>query len=404
MFILVFSSYLYFYIFNFVDTDASGQFIDQWYDREIEQSLCRIIRSDTSSRSGRTEDEDHNSDNSDNNSESSVGGISWEDRGWVGRKLFLEHTKASLKKMGQCSFLRRATLHDAMEVFHALEEAGFFASVFVTPSLEADKGEEDRPVVLCPENHPMVAVDNGYHASCAACFGQSRPNDLMMRCASCEHDLCSACVTERTQLPCPVIAGRFCGDTLLHPRTSALPITLPSNSEQGGRRTGVDALTFLSQQVVGDNTGVGRSVGGDEESAMMSRLDGVFGRMGVEKNGKPKAKASAVAALPREIMGKGEHTESLKDESCIICMNEFVTGDVMMKMPCGHWFHEGVVDDGKEEVKTESGVDDNDEGPCDGILPWLQTSNRCKHYFKLFCTLMITAFYIHSPTIILNIV
>jgi hypothetical protein len=101
----------------------------------------------------------------------------------------------------------------------------------------------------------------------------------------------------------------------------------------------------------------------------------------VEKNGKPKAKASAVAALVREVMGKGEHTESLKDESCIICMNEFQAGDVVMKMPCGHWFHEGVVEDGEEEKKEEKkegGADDDDEGPCDGILPWLQTSNRCE--------------------------
>ena len=142
-------------------------------------------------------------------------------------------------------------------------------------------------------------------------------------------------------------------------------------------------MTFLSSQVVGDNTNVGTS-GGDEEAAMMGRLDGVFGRMGVEKNGKPKAKASAVAALDRVVMGEGgeEHAATLKDESCIICMNEFQAGEVVMKMPCGHWFHEGVVG-GPEKQKEEkeeqgTGDDDDDEGPCDGILPWLQTSNRCK--------------------------
>jgi len=355
------------------DTPASNEFIEQWFDREIERTLCRIMRGTTvdRNRSNRAGDNEEELDDVD---EDVPGTFSWSDRGWVGRQLFLAHTKASLKKTGRCSFLRRATLSDAMAVFRDLEEAGFFASLFVTPALEAEKGEEDRPVVMCPENHPTVAVDNGYHGTCSTCFGQSRPDDLMMRCALCEYDLCSACVTERTQLPCPVIAGRYCGDTLIHPDTSAMPITLPAE-EQNRREGGVDALTFLSQQVVGDNTNIGG--GGDEESAMMSRLDGVFGRMGVEKNGKPKAKASAVAALERQVLGDGEFAQGLKDESCIICMNDFTAGDVVMKMPCGHWFHEGELKDGKDEEKEEDLGADDDEGPCDGILPWLQTSNRC---------------------------
>lgn len=137
-------------------------------------------------------------------------------------------------------------------------------------------------------------------------------------------------------------------------------------------------MTFLSSQVIGDNTNVGGGEGGArEDEDLAGRLQGVLGRLGVEENSKPKAKSSAVAALVRRVMGEeeGSHTHELKDESCIICMNEFRNGDVVMKMPCGHWFHEGA-EEGEEEVK-EGDNDDEEEGPCGGIIPWLKTSNKC---------------------------
>ena len=356
-----------------LDTTESGEFIDQWYDREIERTLCRVMRGQTAT--GDREELDDDMDVEDD----LPGSFSWSDRGWIDRELFVKHTKASLKKAGKCSLLRRATFRDAMDIFSALEEAGFEASLFVTPALEAEKGEEDRPVIMCPDDHPTIAVDNGYHGTCSVCFGESRPNDLMLRCSHCNYDLCSACATERNQLPCPVVAGRYSGDSILYPSMSALAITLPEVFE-GQRPRGVDALTFLSSQVAGDNTNVGSS-GGDEEAAMMNRLDIVFGRMGIEKNGKPKAKPSAVAALVREVMGEGEHSDSLKDEACIICMNEFQGGETMISMPCGHWFHEGEVkqsDQSKKEEEDAEEDEDGSEGSCDGLLPWLQTSNRCK--------------------------
>lgn len=83
-----------------------------------------------------------------------------------------------------------------------------------------------------------------------------------------------------------------------------------------------------------------------------------------ERDKKPATKQSIIDDLP-VINATITLVNSLEDPSCSICMGDFIVGDRLTSLPCGHHFH----------ISDNSAVSGEDE--CGGIISWLQKCNEC---------------------------
>jgi hypothetical protein len=83
-----------------------------------------------------------------------------------------------------------------------------------------------------------------------------------------------------------------------------------------------------------------------------------------ERDKKPATKQSIMDGLP-VIDATISLINSLDDSSCSICMGDFIVGDRLTSLPCGHHFH----------VSDNAAVSGEDE--CGGLMSWLQKCNEC---------------------------
>lgn len=83
-----------------------------------------------------------------------------------------------------------------------------------------------------------------------------------------------------------------------------------------------------------------------------------------EQNKTLSTKQSVIDNLPIDTMRPGLITDPEKS-SCAICQVDFMSGELVTHLPCGHYFHH------KGDVEAA------EEEECAGIVSWLKNSNMC---------------------------
>ena len=285
--------------------------------------------------------------------------FTWVERGWGGLEKFKTHTKESLKHYGHCIFARKLSFHDAYVVHRRLERAGFISSMIMTPSLPSDPTVT--PTLVCGRLHPMsVAVAPPGMISTRVCDGCQdffRLEEPEMRCDSCDYDNCSTCVCSRLRIPCPILFGKDAQESMPYPPSDAGDRVAP--------RERTPPPELLAQFLRAAETGEVPDAG------VMNALAALFG--GAVRNAKPSTKPSVIAALDHKTFGIDSLDSSV--ESCVICMSDFVEGDVLCSLPCGHWFHSGEI-----KRQTDDQVLTNSDGAISKPSQDTIHSKSIRHY------------------------
>jgi hypothetical protein len=318
-----------------------SEYVDSWYDTLTVTMFTRVLGEADPSRG--------------------ITRFTWMERGWGGLEKFKTHTKESLKHYGHCIFARKLSFHDAYVVHRRLERAGFVSSMILTPSLPADP--TDTPSLVCGLLHPMAMTTTlpGIVATrvCDGCQDFFRPEELEMRCESCDYDNCSTCVCSRLRTPCRILFGKDAQEngTMLYPPSDAGDRVAP--------RERVPPTDLLAQFLRAAESGEVPDAG------VMNALTALFG--GAVRNSKPCTKSSVIAALDHKTFGVDSLDSSV--DSCVICMSEFVEGDVLCSLPCGHWFHSGEI-----KKETDDQVLTNSDGALSKPSQDTAHSNSIRHY------------------------
>jgi hypothetical protein len=315
--------------------------VDNWYDNPTLMIFTRVLGEPDASRG--------------------VTRFTWHERGWAGLEKFKTHTKESLKHYGHCIFARKLTFHDAYVVHRRLERAGFISSLILTPAL--DHPSSPPPTLVCAQLHPMSVVPSPAVVMgsrvCDGCQDNLSAGEIEMRCETCDYDNCATCASARSRTPCLVLFGKGAQESMPYPPSEAGDRVAPRE-----RAPPAELLAQLLRAA---------EAGEVPDAGVMNALSAFFG--GTVRNAKPSTKPSVIAALEHKTFGVDVLEPADSVDSCVICMSEFVDGDVLCSLPCGHWFHSG---------ETKRATDDQVLTNSEGALskPSLDTahSKSIRHY------------------------
>lgn len=127
------------------------------------------------------------------------------------------------------------------------------------------------------------------------------------------------------------------------------------NQPRRGRVVNVGNLFTNLAAGLGGGAGGGAAFGDFGVGNLQNIVDELFFRGGGNR-GKPPASERAVQELVTTVIVDDayvEHHAGTSHESCAVCKDDFVVGDELRCMPCGHHYHP------------------------DCILPWLRLHNTC---------------------------
>ena len=301
--------------------------MDTWYDSTTLGHFTRILGSEDPERGSSSR-------------------FTWNDRGWLSVEQFEKHTKESLKQHGHCVFARKINYRDAVVVHERLKRAKFVSSVIMSLSLSPDA--DPAPVWRCSGGHEMSTATAPPRSlasgrRCDGCNDALTQGELGLRCEPCDYDLCCTCVNEVSSTPCRVLFGRSAGERMEYPPSAAGNAVARRHI---GGAVGAGLGELLAQLAGG---------GGGAEGLMNA-----LGQMlqGGGQNTKPGTKQSFIDSLVHKTVG-ADNFDDCKTDSCVICMSEFLDGEIVTSLPCGHWFHSGKMkgpNEGKEVTNSEGAM------------------------------------------------
>jgi E3 ubiquitin-protein ligase RNF115/126 len=82
-------------------------------------------------------------------------------------------------------------------------------------------------------------------------------------------------------------------------------------------------------------------------------LNGLFVQTGA--HGPPPTDESTMKSLPR-VRCSSENEPDFEDKDCAVCQDTFASGDLLIRLPCSHLFHEGCIEPWLQMVGWMSGV------------------------------------------------
>lgn len=301
-------------------------------------------------------------------------------------------------KYGRCIVARKIDYRDAYILHRRLFCCGFTTSVIIAGSKDMipEKEEEYLP---CKNGHLMKkllpigvqgditpnAVARKY---CNICQHDIH-DEFVMGCTTCDYDVCWVCFCIMKDLPCKVLFGKFEGTFVSYPPQEEGDTAAPPQ-----RLTDVNTQAMMLIQAASDSATSNTNAIGTVPEDLINVLSQLL--RGGNHNKKPGTKPSVLKNLVRKTVGVDE-IKDLPEDCCVICMNDFLKGDSVINLPCGHWFHAGEdsyacskpnnLDASSMTTATSSSdyatLTSDASDLCDGIIPWLKKNNDCKFKFNL---------------------
>mmetsp|Transcript_18049 Transcript_18049/g.26554 ORF Transcript_18049/g.26554 Transcript_18049/m.26554 type:complete len:810 (+) Transcript_18049:106-2535(+) len=133
----------------------------------------------------------------------------------------------------------------------------------------------------------------------------------------------------------------------------------------GHRRThNTRAMTPAETRTQREQIRAARAAQGIDGADILDALRLAIASAAEQSSKQAATKQSVIDALPVEKMRPGLISDPEK-ASCAICQVDFVSGESVTHLPCGHYFHH------KGEVEAA------EEEDCAGIVSWLKNSHEC---------------------------
>ncbi|KAL4613857.1 hypothetical protein ACB092_07G011900 [Castanea dentata] len=129
---------------------------------------------------------------------------------------------------------------------------------------------------------------------------------------------------------------------------------VPLSANRGGGRPLSDRpeLTLVDDQDLGTQASAGRSAGGSSITSLTSRIKRLQLLLKPKKK-PPGLSQEALDCLHLEVFSrKVEVAVSRASQDCSVCLETFVEGDVLIRLPWSHSFHSACLDPGFELVVT----------------------------------------------------
>jgi hypothetical protein len=339
-------------------------FIEDWYDEYTRHRICHAFGLPDQQREPVTT-------------------FTWIDRGWNSYEQFEAHTKASLLAVGHCVIARKLSYRDAYVLHKRLFRCGIATSVLLLGDI--DSIPTDNP--CCKNRHEMVRTpppppqSHLFRRYCDTCQNIIDNNvEFIINCEPCNYDKCWLCFCIERDVKGKVLFGRNEGSMMSYP-----PPTAGDEAAPPQRPTDRDLEAVMLFNAANESATSNTNSAGSIPEDLINVLSSLI--RGLHHNKKPGTKPSVIQSLQHKLVGVDD-IKDLPEDSCVICMNEFLNGDYVTSLPCGHWFHSGK-DTHDKDVEASADL-------CDGIIPWLKKNNDCKNIINYIIAYLLIFIYIRS--------